>query len=784
MFTTLEITNFKGQTRTVSLAPHTTVIGNNGTGKSTMLEALYMALTGALPGERASSDLYRELAGPADDGRWTVTLTAADGSTITRQWLGGQSRVRVQRGPDSDRNADHEAEIAGRWPMPVAVDVMGVLAMKEAELKTWLMDVCGTAGMWTRDQVLDAVTEAHCEQIQTCGGGRPLHQYGTKDLPVVELPADLGDPVAVLDVVAVDAAKRLGETRSTIYALGQRLRDDLPAEPDVAEVARLQRAVQEKDAAHAAAVEGMTQLKVAASQAADRARRGQKLEQEMARLEAQISSDRERLASAEESLKAEAARLSEVERQYRAILTTTRQDGPYTADIDEQIRVSSMSAGSQQEMLESVTAWRQADGDLECAKTRLQDAREKTEGVRGELRGVKKRHELLAGYNGVCPACGQATDSVIVGMATDVAEMNVKVSSAEDELKLLEGQFDEAKDKAQRAHKEKIKLEQKIQANRDLVTKQLQEERNARIRSHKESVAEVKSLGQQVDKSKDRVRRLQEEIRAINLSEESLTAQLRRIEEEHAELVVAAADSVIPGYYDAQIDAATLQCARLREEAVAAAAASVEMETLQKSYDVTMRRRKNMDEEREFQRSLRRSLELLVPAVAAVRARVVSSYVAPLVDGVHAIIGGYLGEFSAQFSPAFKVGFTRQDSAGNSVFIPLHRLSTGERTIAVVVILATAMELQRERRQQDGDQAPGGLRLLLLDNIEALDDRNIVAFKAMIAWFIQAGVLNQVVAAGFGGMERYAVEGGAVVDIAAVLDLDSSAHAGDGEEAA
>src|SRR6478736_6301933 len=76
--------NLKGQTFRHDLAPVTMFVGGNFTGKTSRIDAVYLALLGWLPGiARKPGDIHADL---ASDRCMGVTALLSNGTEIGRSW--------------------------------------------------------------------------------------------------------------------------------------------------------------------------------------------------------------------------------------------------------------------------------------------------------------------------------------------------------------------------------------------------------------------------------------------------------------------------------------------------------------------------------------------------------------------------------------------------------------------------------------------------------------------------------------------------------------------------
>ena len=80
---------------------------SNGRGKTTIVNAISMALAGLIPGMSKPDDTtaLAELAGPT--GEWGIEVVDSEGGRTLREWTGNQRRIRINPGPAKSINKLH-----------------------------------------------------------------------------------------------------------------------------------------------------------------------------------------------------------------------------------------------------------------------------------------------------------------------------------------------------------------------------------------------------------------------------------------------------------------------------------------------------------------------------------------------------------------------------------------------------------------------------------------------------------------------------------------------------
>lgn len=268
-FVRLKLDGFRGHRLTIPLAHGVTVLsGPNQAGKTSARDALALAITGCIPGERVDQKAgLTETAALAEcapaEGTFTVEATDAAGNEL---------RFRYSEGPvqgvrdvsstlcDSRRNGDHQAAITlryganGRVLIGAALDPMALKRADEESLEREVLRLCGATGHdWTGQRV---VTEL-CERTW-----RAIPQSTRDDLEAMSGPDDLrvaigaqaadvegkarpflaiDDPRVLLPLVAAHADAQTTSARSDIAAMSKDVDIEVPDAPAEAEVAELDR---------------------------------------------------------------------------------------------------------------------------------------------------------------------------------------------------------------------------------------------------------------------------------------------------------------------------------------------------------------------------------------------------------------------------------------------------------------------------------------------------------------------------------------------------------------
>lgn len=415
----LTLKNFKSLNYAYDLSGLTVLTGVNGSGKSTIIEAVLIALTGKKPGYSMGGKLYRRLAGPLGP-EWSIHLDMGDGTVVSRVWGGNQISVHMT-GVESAHNRDHHEAIRVKYPVPRYIDVRGLIAMDQRELADKLVDLCA-------DKVTDDIpgTMVRLEQMYNAEEpGVLLGELGITSTQrtslgiLRELWSAAGTGEQHHPLQAREAIKAMHAANDKMKAAKEKLAT-VPVAAASADVAEL---VKTRDAKKLALQE--LQYEQEAKEARDRviASASELVEEaraELSKAREEQAARREKLVAAlvaEEEAKAklipipEAPSKERLDAYVKALVERKFSDPVLEAQLDEA-----------QERLAA------ADGDLAAEASRM-----------SELRGVLQERRSLASKleGGVCPLCSSEVSNILEQVKDGIADTASELDVSEKAMVLL-----------------------------------------------------------------------------------------------------------------------------------------------------------------------------------------------------------------------------------------------------------------------------------------------------------------------------------------------------------
>jgi len=634
-FTSIQLIDFKGITTTVSLDKATVLAGMNGSGKTTVLEGMYMALTRMLPGYRASqmdTATMLSLAGPS--GKWTVLLKDSESGEVRVEFMGVQTRVRANFGDNStsSQNNDHEQAIAERYgDFLVTLDLSSLLSMTPDNLRDFILDLCARGGgdsPWTVEQVIEDLT-AKAPDIEN-------------EPDITEIPEDCDEPLDLLELLDTRIAESLTECRRGIIDANRTRKAEVPELPSPVALQDAEKTVADLDAKLAEAQEARGRIdghqERRESIAADIETRKQSLQEAAEDIETLLA-----------DLKAAVA--------LKGVLDTN--EAALKADI-AQLEANEPAALKSEAVKEptQVSDKEHRDALLALHLCHIQ---------------VTSIDERLTKYKeGKCPECGQKASDTVDHLTQEKIKAQKKFETADAKVTKLAKQFKTAAAKVKKAQdtieaqKEAVQATQKAHHTwrkgldaKDHALELLQEKQKTNDGNGLRIEASLEKINTKTIALKEDVKRFQKTLADIPNPVDELTTIDTEITDIKEILTVSRKDA----------ESLRAEDRKAREALGARDTAEVEHNRLQ-DWQTTVKAAER--------------------ALMGIRREVVSSYVDPVVSRVTNVIGDYLGTFEARFDPRFQLGFSRETGA----WVQLHRLSDGEFAMLSLALAYALCDLQ------------------------------------------------------------------------------------------
>lgn len=774
------VEGFRGHELDVELPLAGVLTGPNGCGKSSLLHAAQLALGQTWPGAEndnkgvASTSALQDATAAAEQFR--VVATDSEGESVAFEYSAEANRRNLVaswlRGGSND--AVREA-IRERYGSPTIgatlLDFEALRAMDPAALERLVFTLCSGTSEWTAERIISRLAELAPEKAKAESlaelGEQVVRLTGELDEAVYGEDPEPDEPDVRVVLQRCRARAKQGQTdaRSAVLATTATLDMAVPEAPELAEVTRLER---EAEAAQAEAYAATTResdvrarLKVAKEQRdKERAEREQRRAQRRARRdEAQKAVGRADVAlkvatETVRDLEARKAALAEELGKVRAELA--QPFGPTSSPITEQRAAAARKALA---AAKKALAAHRSEEPPQLPDDHASDeaaARQEVEQLIAELNSIDKRRseldvrEELAKErlerleDGTCPECGQPVAEVAEDILSDIGGIQNEVQRLSERRAKVVTSGTAARKRVHEyeAIRQRVATEQEAHSRRGRDLEQDVELATRKAdQAQKEHEAALAAGDEGLTRLRDRANALEERVGDLDKMLEQAKGQLEgaKVDQDRAARAldaVPADDDEAPGpdateLLDALVGAE--EAAReAKKKAHEAQLAWHEARAQRRAADQTLAAQEEAKARRTQAQAWRDLWACVEQSAFEVERQVLEDMVAPLVEPVNKMAQAYalhLGTFEPRFGKRFQLGWGRP--AG---FAPLQSLSTGHLTLTVLLLAAAVHRL-----------AESPLRLVLVDNGEALDERNRPVFARLAGWLVAKGYLDQVV---------------------------------------
>jgi len=718
----IKLQDYRGRTVDFTLGGKSVMLtGPNGIGKSSILRAISLALTGRLPGsvKELDTDGYLEDTGPS--GSFKIEVSDTDRGRIIREFTGTQMRVRANFGdnPTSARNSDHEAAIVERCGKQIGLFMSAerILALPPDSLRNMVLRMCAESSpdtQWNADMI--------CEWLVKKVPGLKNSELMIEVNAKTNGPGMTFDPLRFMDALQSAFEGQATECRRLVRELNQILNATAPFEMPNPET------VEEKKKA----------LAILETKLSDIQRAIGRLEERKKAIEAANADSTQKyqystryIKSAEEAVKtAEAA----VKRYESGVATSERELAELKLYIP--IRLVPESNSSEGDLFSEggndSIAVPVYGGNLSEDKTQLNELADRIEATHQDVRAkgtqverldwqiaeLKKRKEKYE--SGKCPECGQDVSSLTSNIDTDIDSINNERIEANDAalaaLALYNSYFE-----TNNGLLEKIQTFEGAQRDAQEVLKRQEQEEQDALRRHNASIA---AKQQELDSLRLNLTRYQVMLdEAKQTYEKATTTRLDAI----------APVAPIPAELTDELDKLQSEDGSLHE---VIQASREELEAINGQISALTEFNRKQFEATGEKQQVQNELAILTTAISLMPEllnAIVDALVGPLVVKVNETLPARLGSFVVKFNPSFSIGIERVN--GDSVyFLPMSALSTAERCIFLSCVQKAFIDLA-------GTPMP----VILIDNVEVMDEANWKVFTAFVQ---QSEATMQIIVAG------------------------------------
>lgn len=741
----LSIKGFRGQNITVTPNGNSVLIeGPNGKGKSTVLEAISYAVSGAIPGKKIlDNDALLTMCGP--EGGFDIELSDDAQGKVRRSFTGTRAVVRANFGDRSTSavNSDHERAIEDRFGncvSPLLFDTKRIIDMPPNELRNLVLRLCHDAApesQWTYRMVVDFLfdklprlkNENVVPEDNNTGIGKPAF-----------------DALTFLDVLARIFADATTECRREVRELNTILNAEAPIDrPDPEEVRKMQDVLATKEAemidlqrAFGALNERKRQIEAGNEAATNQYRYSEQYigQARAAVVSAQATVDRYTASLATAKIDLAGIIAQNPHREVPEVSTGASDlfgdshAGSTGVEFTEPEPVPEQDYDATIKARESQLASLIADWDNICEGQR--DLQTRLIELNGEIRAQESRMDKYR--NGKCPECGQDVAGIVAEVKDTLADMIGRranltslVNSANTTCVQRQGEVAAARGAIARLTANKAEHDKR---HADWVNRRERAISEAANRINMwESSKRLKE--QEIDSLTDAVNRFRD-----TLAEAQATLETALANQKHADAISI---QEVPEQLTREIAALD---ADMAERTGWIEAYRIDLDAKLGAITALAEFNRRQAEAETQKQNVQNRQKILTDAadlIPELLNLIVRQMVAPLVDQVNAFIPPHLGRFAVLFQPSFSVGIIRPSfnaSTGETVehFTALRALSTAEACIVIVLI-------QRALIALSGSRFP----VILLDNIEVMDALNWSMFQS----FVQTNRANmQVIAAG------------------------------------
>ncbi|MDP3940585.1 MAG: AAA family ATPase, partial [Deltaproteobacteria bacterium] len=471
-FTQVELAGFRGHVLTLDLPAAGIISGLNGTGKTSIAQAILLATTQQVPG--AMTDNEGVVAtGPCLDwtgttGRWGVTVHDSGGAQASFEFAAdgdsGRRNVKLS-GCDARKNSIVRQALVDRYGAPhvgpMLLDLEAMRAMAPDQLEKMILRLCGGVSEWTPKRLLNevalgALSRAKQTSVDELALDLPALRARFSELGLAG--GSEGDVRDVLLVLGITSKERQKAARSAVLATNPVLEAPTPDAPDTTTIAGLR---QEAEAAQQAAYRA-SETVAAVRAELDRGR------EDIRRWERTRA---ERVRAAEGAVAEAQRRLDDVRRAYAAATEEERRGkerlearraevGNLEAEMQRLAQQSGgeAAAAAARELAAARQELAQANAEivaieagpepmvspeklreLEAARAVHAESGAEYRGLTGELAAAKadqrvQQQQAAALESGICPTCGQTTHGVLEDMEEDFAAAARLVARIEQDL--------------------------------------------------------------------------------------------------------------------------------------------------------------------------------------------------------------------------------------------------------------------------------------------------------------------------------------------------------------
>ena len=727
----VKIDGFRGQSIEVVPDGKSVLIeGANGSGKSTVLEAIGYAASGNIPGKRIpDNDALTAMCGP--DGMFDIILSDDENGQVRRSFTGTKTIIRANFGEKATSaiNDDHTRAIEYRYGnvvSPLLLDAKKIVDMSPKDLRNVVLRLCYEASpesRWTYKMVVDYLTDKVARLVSEN-----------------VVPDDRGesdfDALAFMDMLARIFGDQLTECRKSVRELNLILNAEAPIErPNPDEVAKLKKEVDKQEVelaelqrGHGALLERKRQI-VEGNEAAQSKYRYS--EQYLVKAKSVMDGAASTVSKYEAALESARIRVTTLtERDPKKAVPGS--DADLFSKSDNQVLEPVFPTEAKNKLTQVKEEYQVTSAEYDAQRESVSDGRGAWGIQTDRVLYFQDRIDSLDG--GICPTCGQNSSAVIDDAQSKILVFQKEADAIEDEVKKRIQKLDQI-------GAEKVRLsnaiDEYIDALQDYDTKH-------KAWSDQMSIAEA-------DKE-NKIKEWESAYRMAQTEVATLSNTLDNFKETSVEAIKAyrAADKArshsdavelhaVPESLQESLESSTVQI-KDGEYYLDAVRESLDAKTgAIKALAEFNRRQSEAEEEKQVIQNRQKIITDAVNLLPDLLNMIVSQMVGPLVGQVNAFMPPHMGKLSILFAPQFNVGLIRDSVSqkGSTVeghFTPLRSLSSAEACIGLTLI-------QRAFIALSGSPFP----VVLIDNVEIMDDVNWSVFKSFV-------VLNsdsmQVIAAG------------------------------------
>lgn len=783
----VEINRLRGHVLALTLPTCGVVAGANGSGKTTIADAIHLCTEGRIPRFKTCPKglLDTEVCYEATDssGRWSVKAVDSEGGessftfesyrnvrTLATSFSGGRT------------NADHLEAMAKRYvdrhgAGMAFIDADAVRSLSGADLERIVLELCGPRSQWDRGKVVAAIGAeafglAGRDDLEWAGvrGKGDLAEL-LRDAMTRHGGEDALDVRSTLGTARDAAAELASSAASDVRTLGRLLEEELPEALTEEQIRAYRAAAETEDAAVRARVDVVAQFAAewsAAREAHSRAlgewqgSRERLVEQaqneterfEIAlkakwdhearekRIREELERQRAEVAATEEELAGKRTRTEERDRRREALEAAKRRSAEAARALEEHKAAEPPDAGEQLEAAKAA-----ADQAVRDATKSHAGAQSLFDRCTANVARLESERRDLA--SGVCPKCGSKTAAALASVDDELEKARAGIEVARRSLALCQENLDSATtaaDVAGRAVVEHLRERRHWTTRNGELDKALRA-REAEQRGAQSAVDEAELQGNRyasaararLEAARTAVAQLEEELAKVQAETAAIAG-----EHDEAERRMEAANRALdsgegpPVSTWTQDHSANLEAQRealelARESAAAMRDALARQEERARARAKAIEERKATEGRHRVAQAWRAVWSAVGEAVVEVQRIVLASLLEPVVSPVNTLAKAYgfdLGTFRAELTvDGLEVGWT--DSRG---FSPLAALSSGHTVCTLALLVAVVHDLARSP-----------LRILIVDNAECLDATNRARVGSVLRAIVAGGDLHQAV---------------------------------------